>query len=92
MSCKPFACWSCGACCYFMHKHPDYKDWKHPEKDHCKHLGKDNKCEIYEPRHEICRVDKQHSKNYSHVSWEEYCEINLDICKLLERMVYGKND
>lgn len=91
MTCKPFDCYKCGACCHFLHLHPNYKDWKHPDKPHCKYLNDDKTCAIYKTRPEICRVDMVYNLNYSHIEWDKYCEASLEVCKFLEKMVYGKN-
>ena len=89
---KTFACYSCGACCHFIHLEDGHAHFKHPEFDHCKHLTKDNKCAIYDTRPDICRVDKQYDLQFSTDEyWEEYCEISLKACKILEDKVNGKN-
>ena len=46
-------CISCGICCWFVGMaYPEMEAWPGGP---CKHL-KDNQCEIYEDRPEVCRV------------------------------------
>jgi Fe-S-cluster containining protein len=89
---KPFACYQCGACCYFLPIVPGYEHYKHDTKGHCKYLLQDNSCSIYEKRPDICRVDVQYKLQTTISSWDEYCEKSLKVCRKLEEIVYGKNN
>ncbi|GGZ88868.1 hypothetical protein GCM10007161_20470 [Ignatzschineria indica] len=78
-----FPCTSCGACCRYLHlatelQHLDRGDGV------CKHLTKENRCEIYETRPEICNIEYQYHKNYSHIPWDAFVAENLQICELLQ--------
>ncbi len=43
-------------------------------------------CSIYDDRPDICRVELQYNKNYSHMySWDEFVSLNLEICHHLSR-------
>lgn len=47
----------------------------------CKHLTKDNKCEIYENRPLICNTDKVYELFFNGImTREEYDKLNADSC------------
>ncbi len=52
----------------------------------CIHLNKDNKCNIYETRPEICNVKKMYKKRVKNglkLSYKEYCNLSYSICNSL---------
>lgn len=52
-----FPCTSCGACCRRVHLIPDWPRKMLKSDGSCAHLTADNKCDIYETRPPVCRVD-----------------------------------
>lgn len=53
----------------------------------CRHYSDaDKHCLIYETRPDICRVDRQYHMHYAQrFSWEAFVEVNVEVCKLLQR-------
>lgn len=75
----------CGECCRHINLIPQLADFDNGS-GVCIHL-KDNKCDIYLSRPEICRVDVMYEKYYSDkYSREVFYEINRLSCKKLIRM------
>lgn len=60
----------------------------------CIHLTEDSKCDIYEKRPRICRIDKHWKDNFKNgphgnLSWASYCEWTHTICDELKEMHKG---
>ena len=79
-----FPCFSCGKCCKKVHLSSE-TDFLNRGDGICKHYKEsDNSCSIYDDRPDICSVEIQYKKHYSHVyTWEVFVEINLEVCKKL---------
>jgi Fe-S-cluster containining protein len=73
-------CTACGACCSYIAplvangKLP--KKWLKPDGS-CVNLN-GTKCEIYEKRPEICRVDKTLKNNFSDLEIAQMCKVMKD--------------
>jgi Fe-S-cluster containining protein len=50
-----FLCSGCGACCHFVKDVPELPS---DENGRCLNLTADNKCQIYDTRPDVCRVNK----------------------------------
>lgn len=79
-----FPCTACGKCCrkVYLSEKTSYLD---RGDGICRHFNEQtNLCNIYENRPVVCRVEEYYKKNLSHIySWEEFVQINLEICKKL---------
>lgn len=81
-----FPCTQCGLCCRNVHlaeqtRYLDRGDGV------CRHYSDAEKhCLIYETRPDICQVDRQYQMHYAQrLSWETFVEMNVEVCKLLQR-------
>ena len=81
---KKFPCYSCGKCCANVHLSEITRPLSRGD-GICRHLNTTTKrCNIYEDRPDICRVELQYQKHYSkHFSWDDFITINLEICESL---------
>jgi Fe-S-cluster containining protein len=62
-----FACTGCGACCKVAPRvHPE---WPKRADGACAHLTQDNRCDIYESRPLICRVDAMRPASVAVEDW-----------------------
>ena len=78
----PFPCIKCGECCRHINEVPQLAEFD-TENGVCVHL-KDNKCDIYDHRPEICNVDLMYEKYFSErFSREEFYKMNEDVCRVL---------
>jgi hypothetical protein len=78
----PFPCSKCGECCRHINKVPQLAEFD-TGNGVCVHL-KDNKCDIYDYRPEICNVDLMYEKYFSErFGIEEFYEMNEDVCREL---------
>jgi hypothetical protein len=51
----------------------------------CKHLNKDNKCDIYDNRPLICNTDRLYEALYKDImTKDEWVKINQDACRKLK--------
>lgn len=80
-----FPCYKCGLCCQNVDKSEETKFLDRGDGT-CRHYDEETKlCTIYETRPDICRVDKQYELNYKEqYSWQEFTELNLIACKILQ--------
>ena len=80
-----FPCSSCGLCCQNISK---VKELNHFDLGNgvCKYLNtKNNSCQIYETRPDICRVDKMFDIQYSqHFKKEDFYILNAKVCNDLQ--------
>lgn len=79
-----FPCNQCGECC----RHID-RVWQLKAFDSgngvCIHL-KNNLCEIYDRRPEVCRVDVMYEKHFSkQFTRQEFYQMNEAVCRELQR-------
>lgn len=53
----------------------------------CRHYSDAEKhCLSYETRPDICQFDRQYQRHYAQrLSWETFVELNVEVCKLLQR-------
>lgn len=85
-----FQCSQCGACCRRAGKSgmmPDRGDGA------CIHLTKDNKCEIYEDRPELCNMERMFLKRkqeFPEITKIDYFKANNQVCNAF--MVADKMD
>ncbi len=92
---KPyFPCTKCGACCKNVRLVlPNFatKDGS------CKHLSKDNECQIYDKRPLLCRI-KEAKKLFQPMTDKKYIDINIRDCRNLidfygiEKRFYPERD
>ena len=90
---KPFPCVSCGSCC----RHVDLsEETRFLDRGDGVCRDYDNEaqlCWIYETRPMICRVDRQYAARFAgKMSWEAFCEINLQACSALQKMERLRKD
>lgn len=82
---KKFPCTKCGKCCknVFLSEKTRFLDRGDGV---CKYFNEDNSlCSIYETRPKICRISTQYKANYNKIySWDEFIEINIQACKILD--------
>ncbi len=77
-----FPCTKCGECCRHISLIPELSEFDDGT-GACVHL-KNNLCEIYDARPDICRVDVMYEKLFkSSFTREEFYELNLQSCKIL---------
>ncbi len=78
-----FPCNSCGECCRNIAHIPELKDF-HSGDGICKFL-KNNRCEIYENRPDICKVDTMFEKTYhKFYTKEQFYNLNIEACFQLQ--------
>ncbi|WP_405378540.1 YkgJ family cysteine cluster protein [Phascolarctobacterium sp.] len=78
-----FKCSKCGICCRNINLVPELKQFDLGN-GVCMHL-KDNVCDIYESRPDICRVDVMYNKKYSILyTREEFYRMNEIVCEMLK--------
>ncbi len=80
-----FPCTSCGICCQNISLIEELKDLDIGNGT-CKHYNVHNlKCDIYETRPNICRVDKMFDLEYNkYFSENEFYILNAKICNELQ--------
>lgn len=80
-------CSKCHApCCRLVSLHPDMKKYDRGD-GACIHL-KDDKCEIYETRPDICKVGVVYEKDFKDkMTEEEYLELTAQYCDLLRSLI-----
>lgn len=79
-----FNCKKCGKCCRNIWKTGLLKDLEN-EKGECIHLTKDNLCDIYDHRPDICNVEKMYGLYFKDImSYDEYLAENYKICQNLK--------
>lgn len=80
----PFPCTACGKCCrhVYLSEQTSYLDRGDGV---CLYLDENtNLCAIYETRPIVCRVEDYYKKYLCNIyTWEEFVQINLDICRKL---------
>lgn len=78
-----FICTKCGLCCHFVDKFPQLVDFDRGD-GICVHL-KNNLCDIYDSRPEICNVDLMYEKYFSNIyTRTEYDKKIIDACHALQ--------
>lgn len=82
-----FHCTKCGECCKNIRHIPQLVDFDDGT-GVCIHL-KNNLCDIYESRPEICNVDSMYEKYFSAMySREKFYALNEEVCV---KYFYGRN-
>lgn len=85
-----FPCEKCGACCRSLNTSPLYADLDRGD-GVCRYL-QGNLCSIYEQRPMLCRIDQCYELFYKEqYSLEEYYQLNLDLCHILQQKEALKN-
>ncbi|WP_139492150.1 YkgJ family cysteine cluster protein [Brevibacillus dissolubilis] len=78
-----FPCSTCGLCCQNISGVEALAELDRGD-GVCIHL-RDNRCQTYETRPDICRVDVMYEKVYHlHFSKEEFYQANLKVCEALQ--------
>ena len=88
-----FVCTKCGLCCKNIDKVPELSMF-HRGDGVCIHLDeKTNLCLIYHSRPEKCNIDAMYRKiYYTHMSLEEYYEMNYKVCMQLKNNALKKGE
>lgn len=85
MSSRKFNCSQCGECCRHINMIPELKIFDKGNGE-CIHL-KDNKCNIYENRPDVCQVDVMYEKVYFRLfTKEEFYKENEAVCNILNQI------
>ncbi|WP_084724286.1 YkgJ family cysteine cluster protein [Muribacter muris] len=81
---SPFPCTACGKCCRRVNL-SEHTAYLNRGDGVCKYFNEKTRlCNIYENRPFVCRVEDYYKTYLSHIySWEEFIEINLEICHKL---------
>lgn len=80
-----FICQKCGNCCRNIWKTGLLKEFEN-EKGECIHLMKNNLCDIYDHRPDICNVEKMYSLYFKNMmSYDEYLAENYKACDKLRK-------
>lgn len=93
---EAFKCDKCGLCCRCLRDNPNVKGTPLEKMDRgdgvCKHLTKDNLCDIYKNRPDICNVDKLYHDAYSgKMTIEEYHEMQRNACEVIRKTFAARN-
>lgn len=81
-----FQCSKCGICCRNIDKIPELSDF-HNGDGICIHLNRNNLCNIYENRPDVCNVEKMYQLKYKDViSRDEYEKMNMEGCRILQQL------
>lgn len=81
-----FNCDCCGICCRNVGKEPSMREYDRGD-GVCKHLNKENKCNIYEQRPLICNVQKVYERFFKDkMSIDVFFKMNENACKQLKQM------
>ena len=81
----PFPCSKCGECCRHIDKIPQLAAFD-TGNGICIHL-KNNLCNIYDHRPEICNVEAMYEKYFAgRFTREEFYAMNLKICKKIVKI------
>ena len=89
---KPLDCANCnGACCKHIAGEPTMTDYDRGD-GVCIHLNKDNSCDIYDSRPNICRSEKVYEQFKHQMTKDQYYNATINACKLLKRINDEKED
>lgn len=84
MQSDSFNCTRCGECCRHIDSIPQLSEFDDGS-GRCIHL-KNNLCDIYDTRPDICRVDVMYEKIYSDIySREDFYRLNEEACRQLTK-------
>lgn len=79
---EKFGCVSCGACCRgVIHIPGVFEEPINPDGS-CSHLTADNRCDIYETRPRICRIDEYDVAALG-LTKEQWHDANYESCEQL---------
>lgn len=80
-----FPCDACGQCCRRVN-YSEETAYLDRGDGTCRHLDDETHlCKIYETRPLVCRVEDYYKQKLSHLyEWEEFVEINVNICQKLK--------
>ena len=78
-----FICSQCGCCCRKISKESELRFLDRGDGT-CRHL-ENNRCQIYENRPLLCRVDDMYEMFSDMYDLETFYELNYQICKSLQR-------
>lgn len=89
---KNFPCTRCGCCCENLGLSTLYKDLDDGT-GKCIHFDVQTRlCKIYTKRPEKCNVELMYKHFATRISWQEFCNNNLNICKKLKKISEVKNN
>lgn len=80
-----FPCNQCGLCCQHVHLASETRFLDRGDGT-CRHFEETSRrCEIYDKRPDICRVDHQYTTHYAQqYTWDEFVAVNVQACELLQ--------
>ena len=79
-----FNCTSCGQCCRNISHISELKKFDNGN-GVCKFLSKTNKCDIYDNRPDVCKIDIMYQKFYvNKISEIKFIELNAEACNTLQ--------
>lgn len=88
-----FNCDKCGLCCRSLHLSDLYHDLDKGDGVGIHLDEKTNLCRIYHSRPEKCNIDVMYRKiYYTHMSLEEYYEMNYKVCMQLKNNALKKGE
>lgn len=81
-----FPCYACGQCCKNVDRSNETKFLDRGD-GVCRNFNEENMlCNIYEDRPLVCRVEDYYKANLIDTyEWEDFVQINLEICKILSK-------
>lgn len=84
MKLPEFPCDQCGLCCEHLSGSPLYQDLDDGT-GICKYFDRKSRlCTIYEHRPKKCNINAAYSWFQTQMSYEAYCQINLEACQKLK--------
>ncbi|WP_367112063.1 YkgJ family cysteine cluster protein [uncultured Psychrobacter sp.] len=88
-----FPCTACGQCCKNVHKSEQTKFLDRGD-GICHHFNESTLlCAIYEDRPLVCRIEDYYKANLIDIyEWEEFVELNLQVCDELNQELNSKKD
>lgn len=91
-----FKCDKCGLCCRCLANNPNIKGTVLEKWDRgdgvCRHLTKDNLCDIYDSRPDICNVDRLYHQLYKDsMTLDEYHEMQRNACEVIKKTFAARN-
>lgn len=81
---EKFVCDMCGICCQSLNGNALYDDLNDGTGVCIYYDHETHKCKIYEKRPNKCNIEKYYDNIKNQISYEEYLNMNYEICKRLK--------